>query len=540
MGINTVSANTQQTFNGVAGSAITAGDLVVNSEAGLFYPASAVLTMTQNNNTTAGITAISAISSVISLSGYGNTSQTTSPVIAQLGNGNIVSLYNGDGTTGTTNLNVYIRNIQGANVVSPITISDSSISYFRVKTLNSSSFVVSWIASSSMRFAIYSNSGTVIKSTTTVASVGSATTETWSVEALVGGNIVFAYYSAAAALSYAIYDSTGTAVLAPTVAEAGASPDKIFILRQTGGGFIIYYRNSSTTYKFARYNASGVLQGSITTIAAPGGVGFSGCLDGNVGVELANENVVFCAPNSSGYPFYYVYSSTGSLIVGSLDVSNSSSTISYPNIIPGMCATTTGFAVVTPTNNGSARYFNVFDTSGTFLIQRKIANVSSIGGYSSSSNLNYLRIFSNGAAGLTVHEQVVTGGCSTTYQTNLYSFDLSGTQRGSVVVLQASFTSQSTNLCGVSLNDGSIAVTHRYSSGVGTTYWGSYAMLRKSIVGIAQNTVSLYSTANVFTQGNFTINQNMGFGGYFDNRTATVPGTRGTVVGTNVVLLGYT
>lgn len=538
MGINTVSANTQQTFNGVAGSAITAGDLIVNSEAGVFYPASAVLTMSQNNNTTAGPTAISAIASVVTGS-YGDGNQVSSPILAQLGNGNIVGLYAGNGTTGTTNLNVYTRNIQGAGAVNTFAISDSSISYFKVKTVNSTSYVVAWLSSTTLKFAIYTNAGVVVKSATTIGTVSSTSATSWNMQALTNGNIVFAWNNSGS-LNYAIYDSTGTSVLASTAIEASSTPDYITIVKQTGGGFFVYYfRSAATTaYKFGRYNSSGVLQGSLTTVVTSNGT-LSGCFDDNFAFELSNGNVVFCAANASSYPFYYVYNSSGTVVVSALDVSSSSSTISYPGIVPGACATPSGFVVVTPGGPSNTRYYNVFDTSGNAIIQRKVTGtLTSTQGWQGSGN-GYQRVFSNGSAGVTVHEQVYyPSGCSFFYQTQVYSFDLTGTQRGTTVILQASSGSLSSNLYGISLSDGSVVVTHRNSAGTLPTNWGTYAMLRKSIVGVAQTTAAINSTATVYTQGNFTINQSMGFGGYFDNRTATVPGTRGTVVGTNAVLLG--
>lgn len=537
MGSNVISANTFQTFNGIAGTAITASDLVVNSEAGVLYPASTGLTMSQNNNTTSGPSAISANASVISQSGYGDTTQSSSTILAQLGNESIVSLYNGNGTTGTTNLNVYTRNLQGASVVTTFTISDSSISYYRVRTVNSTSYVVVWASSTSLKFAIYTNAGVVVKSTTTVATYSGANQNSFAVQSLTNGNIVFAYANATSGLSYAIYDSTGTVVLAPTVAEASSAPNNITIVKQSGGGFFIYYNNTSgSTYKFGRYNSSGTLQGSITTVASSVSNSAVGCVEDNTAVELSNGNVVFYAPQSGGYPLYYVYTSAGVLVASALNVSNSSATISLANVIPGLCATPNGFFVANPSNS-SSRYFSIFDTSGNFVIQRKVATIGSVFAFSTTSSA-YIRAFSNGVAGVTVHEQSAQSGCSVTYSTALYSFDNTGTQRGSTIVLQSSATNNSTNLFAIPLTDGSVCVTHRYSAGNGTTYWGSYMMIRKSILGVAQNTVSVNGTAIVYPQGNYTINQNMTFGGAFDNRTATVPGTKGTVVGTYAVLQG--
>lgn len=537
MGSNVISANAIQTFNGIAGSPITAGDLVVNSEAGVLFPASTSLTMSQNNNTTNGPSAISAYSSIGISGTYGNTNQISTSVLCQLGNGNIVSLYNGDGSTGTTNLTVYTRNIQGAGVINAFTISDSSISYYRVRTVNTTSYVVAWASSSTIKFAIYTNAGVLVAGPTTVATGSISEPNHFNIGCLANGNIVVAWNNASSGLSYAIYDSTGTSVLAATVAEASGSPRNIIVVAQTNGGFFIYYNNTtSSSYKFGRYNSTGTLQGSLTTVRSSVGNSMNGCVDDNLAIELSNGNVVFGAPNSSGYQFYYVYSSSGASIASALDVTTSTSTISQTNVIPGLCATPTGFAVVTPSNSGN-RYFNLFDTSGNFVVQRKAATLSGVQSFS-SSYYGYMRVFSNGNAGLTVHEQpYYLTGCSYFWRNLLYSFNNDGTQRGSTVVLLSDQSQIVSNTFGALLSDGSVVVTSRTQAGQ-VTYWGSYAVMRKSVLGVAQNTVATNGTAIVYPQGNYTINQNMTFGGAFDNRTATVPGTKGTVVGTYAVLQG--
>lgn len=112
---------------------------------------------------------------------------------------------------------------------------------------------------------------------------------------------------------------------------------------------------------------------------------------------------------------------------------------------------------------------------------------------------------------------------------------------GDIVGSRVNFTGDTTipiyNQYGILTSDGSFFGNFYWSSSE-STYAASYSLQRKSVIGVARNSVSANGTVRVSTVGTFTLNSSYGFGGAFDQRTATIPGTRGSVLGTSAVLFG--
>jgi hypothetical protein len=64
--------------------------------------------------------------------------------------------------------------------------------------------------------------------------------------------------------------------------------------------------------------------------------------------------------------------------------------------------------------------------------------------------------------------------------------------------------------------------------------------LRKSVLGVALNSVSAEGSVRLATKGNYQLTASYASGGNFDNRATAVPGTKGNVVGTTANLFGMT
>lgn len=536
MGSNVINSTLPQQFVAPAAAAITAGDLVVNLESGYINSTQTSLSIDQSNKTTAPLGAITAVANLNPSGTYGDNNQFWGSTSALLGNGNFVTAYVGDGTTGTTNINLVIANTINTPVAT-ITVSDSSISYYRVKKLNSSSFVVAWQQSGTLRFAIYSNTGTTIKAATTIATVTNSGDTYWNFGCLTNGNVVFSWYDSGGGANYAIYDSTGTSVLASTVIEAGAAPRYIAVLPLSSGGFVIYYYRTAATvnYKFARYNSSGTLQGSLTTLSGTNGTWTASAVqtDANLAIELTNGNLLFQKPSTGNYPFGYVYDSTGTLVRASIDFSGQATTYNLANVCAAICATEYGFAVV-GSGNSSNRYLNTYDFTGAVLRYRTAINIT-LTAIANSGNSGGL-LFNLGAAGFAYFSSANTATC-TPYSIQLAAFYSNGNTRGSIINLGGgASTNQFTNMSVISMPDGILIPSYRFNNT--TIQNGTYASIRTSVLGVAQNTVSASQNCTVYTQGTFAINQTIPAGGQFDQRTATVPGTKGTVVGTSAILQG--
>jgi len=243
MGINVLSNASSQEVSIPSGTAITSGDLVVNTEAGPAYPASTALSVAQNNNTTAGASAISAIATITG-SNYGATSTAAFPCMAQLTNGTVVFAYSGNGTTYTTGINVVFKNMNGGNPVATVVPTSATNSYTPiVRALPNGGVVVAWISSAgAFSYAIYTSAGAVTKAATTIATSVSSPQNIgyYTMNVLTGGNIVFAY-NKSNAMAYQIIDSSGNAVLAETTIEAASTPVDICIRPLSAGGFVISY-----------------------------------------------------------------------------------------------------------------------------------------------------------------------------------------------------------------------------------------------------------------------------------------------------------
>lgn len=539
MGINLLNNTAVQELRVVAGSTINSGDLVVNSEAGFAYPYNNSLTLAQNNNSV-GLSAISPVSALISGT-YGVSVSSFPSTIIELDNGTIVTAYSGNGTTASTNLNLSFRSLIGGVPVTPIVISDTSINHYELRKINSTSFVVVWSgASNTLKFAIYSNTGSVIKATTTIHTGTSAITSFYcNTVCLSNGNIVVAFATGTglANVNYIVYDSIGNVVLGSTSVATAQNPYNIVVLPQAStGGFIVYYYASGIpAWRFARYDSAGVLQGSVTSIAGATS-GLSGAITDNIAIELANGNIVFQGGNSSNYVVFNIYSSTGTLITSAVNVTNNSPTFSFTNVVASICATQTGFAAITFGATGvtlGTAHYSLFDFSGNFLITRRATTISLV---SVTSSIG-CRLLSNGNSGFTVYVTYTVSGCTTVYPLYIWTVDTFFVSKSVIIVLSYGNATLPSTHSVIITSDGSLVFS--YLLGSSSIQSGSYAIIRKSVLGVAQQAATINQTFRVSTQGTHNINQNVTFGGSFDQRTANVPGTRGTIVGTSAILYGF-
>jgi hypothetical protein len=537
MGINVTNNTSSQELRVIAGASITAGDLVVNSEFGSVFPAASGLTIAQNNNTTNGIAAISALAAQAT-AGTGGSSA-FSRCLAQLGDGTVALAYPGNGTTATTGVVLRFKNLQGGDNYSPITVtSDTSIVGVSVIALGSSNVLVSWITSTTLKFAIYTNAGVIVKSATTVINTGASTVKSWDVAALATGDFVFTYRKVTSNdLEFQRYDSTGTAAGSAVTVEAASTPFLPTILVQSSGDFVIYYyRNAATkAYKFARYNSTGTLQGSLTTVFATDAY-LNNAIPNSGIIELSNGNfVVMASTVSTAYPSFYIYSSTGTLVSGANNFGGTANTYAYSTASPSMCATANGFAICSR-GSDAYNYLYTYSNTGASIINQLQLNYASLLTANSASEYFGGILINNGASGFALLQASTYNACSTQYASAIWTFSYSGASVGTPIVLRANnLTTPVYSRWAIKTSDGSF-VTADATSSIAT--FGTYAIARKSVLGVAQESAATAGTLRVATQGTYNINSSHSVGGNFDQRTATVPGARGTVAGSTAVLFG--
>ena len=550
MGINVLNNAASQEVRLTTGSTntIASGDLVVNTGSGNAFTASTALTIAQNNNTTAGTSAILPYALTnVQASGYGdNTTGQPGSNMVQLSTGNIVFAYSGNGTTATTNVNISFRNLLGGVPIAPISISDTSVVGIKIRKIGTTGFVVSWGgASNTLKFAIYNNDGTVVLSATTVASCGAANyAGNYGVEVTASNDIVFAYRKVTSNdLAFTRYNSSGTIQGTETVVSAASSATFIKILANAAGGFWVYWYRSVATigWYFARYNSTGTLQGSVTTVnASTSGVWTYGGNPDNAITELSGGNVVVFYLDVSSYVNYAVYSSAGVVVKAGAQLPGASATLyALQSLVPAICLNGTGFAIFSK-GTDSAGQFYAFDSAGVNLLPRTATAYTTWGGDSTSNGTQkrQIQLFNLGGAGFVVFlANGIYTSCVAQSPVTLLAFSATGATIGTPVALYAaSSTSTLGTAYGVLTSDGSFAPTIQdQATQMG---YGTYAIQRKSVIGVAQEAIAVNSTGRIATIGTFTTNGNYSTGGNFDNRTATVPGTRGTAAGTSAVLFG--
>lgn len=522
MGVNVTTTHSTE-IRIPAYSAVASGDLIVNVE-GQAVPASTALSLAQLNNTTVGLQSVYPVTSQGTY--YGGDTEMACKRIVEVGDtGNILSVVVGDGSTSaTTGVKMFTSSITGAVARAAVTVSSSTSAAARIKRLTAGTVVVVWAETTALKFAIYNNDGTVSVAATTVATIVSAGGSKWNFAILTGGDIVFAYAKVTSNnVNFVRYNNAGVLQGAETTVEAAVTPVGICVLPQTGGGFIVYYyRNAATAnWKFARYDSAGVIQGSLTTVSTGTAVPLGFGEYDNLAIELAGGNIVFQWANAAHQ--YSVYTSAGVLV---LTVPSLTSTYADTDQIAGLTQTASGgFAVATWGSSLSVCTFRAFDSSG-------LGITSSIFSMDSSQGAQLLIQTAQGFAAMALYYD---GAAS--YTANLANITNAGALIGTVVTLYSG-SAPVTGACLLAHVSGVLALNYRTNVSTGTLYLGSYNPNKTSVLGVALESVAEGATCRVATKGTYPINQSLLAAGSYDQRTATVPGTKGAIVGTTAILYG--
>ncbi|WP_332855314.1 hypothetical protein [Duganella sp. S19_KUP01_CR8] len=189
-----------------------------------------------------------------------------------LSNGNAVMV----GSNGST-LQVGIYNPLGAQQGGYITLphAQPSISTYAV-ALSGGGFALAYqdLGTQYATVAVFSSSGTQILAPSIVEA--GVATSSLAIAPLSGGGFAVAYCTSAGAVRYAVYSATGTVVQAPAatglVGVLTASPCAVSVCGLSSGGFVVAAMvfNQISTY-FSRFNAAGVAQQTAINLNNAGG-----------------------------------------------------------------------------------------------------------------------------------------------------------------------------------------------------------------------------------------------------------------------------
>jgi hypothetical protein len=529
MGFNVIdSTATNVKIKGVAASAITAGDLVGNSEIGKVFKVNEKLGISVTNNTVNGASAVVPITSIDATTGYDSSSLYSISRLCELENGNIAFVYSGDGATESTGLNLRIQNPFLVNVISKITLSSAaSITTYRCFKLNPTQFVVFWNEAAVLKFAVVNNDGSIAINSTTVSTMSG-----WNCSRIDNGKFVVVYYKVTSNnCVFSIYNASGVLQGSETTIEASGSPANIAIKSCVNSDFVVsYYRSSATTaYKSARFTSAGVIVGSLTTLVTGGSTLSVGDYNNGL-IELSNGNVVAVVPGADAYPDIRILNASNTLLT-SIDLGSGSIT---GNEVHCLVPMDNGFAIFA--RGSTNAYMWLFDNNGSAILQK----TQITGGLNGDGT-------TNGAigSGITAFELKGIGfvllrvgySATPTYDAKLAVVNYQGAVIGSVINLIVSGSSIISGTSAILTKDGLFIGMFKYGT---STYLSNfcYNVYRRSILGVATEDVSENQPLNVLTKGTYTINQNFGMGGSFDNTITVVPGTKGTVVGNTAILRG--
>jgi hypothetical protein len=512
-----------------ASGSIAVGNLVTLLESGSVVKTDPVLGIANENNTTNGPVSLSATGND---TGANAGSLRNDKTVDFLSDGNVAYTYSGDGTTITTGVRVKVKSPIGGTIATTVLSADTGVNFLMLHTLRSTDkFVVLWTASgnASLMYAVCNNDGSVFLAATAVATITTSGQGQFSSCVLATGDFVVAYSkSTNLGVCFKRYNSSGVLQGAETTVEAAAvSTNSMAMLACANGDFVLQYfrATAASTHKFARYSSSGAVVVALTSMNTSNG-GFNDCLHQAM-AELSNGNIVSIASSAvSSIPYAYVYSAAGAL-VKAIDIgTNYGRTVAITPVV----ALASGFAVASDT--GGFVYLRTFDNNGNAVLGPTFPGMNS-GGDGQWS----LSMFESGNS-LTFIKTAFDSG-SGNYFTRISVTTLNGVVKGSVVLPEADATTQ-TFISGAAMSAGkTLAYVYRYST---FTSFRTYRCSRCSVLGVALNSAADRGTVAVATKGSYTLPaaQTFGIGGAFDQRTATVPGTRGLVAGRSAVLLGYT
>lgn len=505
----------------ITGDAVTVGDYVRVEASGAGRRAVDGLSLA-TQNTGAGVTAIAGLSHTahVAAANYGGTPG-SGRLMATIGNGNVACLHTGDGTTASTALTCRVYSPTKL-LVAVINVSVvAGIGSFRVLRLNAANFAVVWGEGTALKMAVYTNAGAVVLAATAIATIGAGTVYGWHAAVLASGDLVLAYdKTGSAGVFFQRFNSSGALQGTETTIEAAIAGGYFCVMPLAAGGFWIYFYRSTATaaYKFARYNASGVLQGALTTV-------FTGASNLNAGmaeqyaIELSNGNVALVDPTTGTVSAVRLYDSTGTFLT---TVTNNT----------GLAAGTGPNGTMLRAKAGGGFYIAAFggvlaqyDNAGTRLL--------SVAAPTSATNTQGLLI-----------DRVSTGPVC------YYAIDNSGTGNIGVVAWDATLTPEATALTILTTGApayglwaelmpcGLLAITFCNNAVTGGSAHGRLAPQAASVLGLAITAGSDGQAVTVATAGRWRANQTMPAVN-FDRRSSAPVGCKAVITGgTTAVLLG--
>jgi len=203
--------------------------------------------------------------------------------VAGMTNGNFVV-----GLATQSRVSFMVYDTSNAIVVAETVVEAADTRSVAVVALTGGGFMLSYVlATGALKYVRYTAAGVIQGSIVTHLASGASITLGHAAAGLSSGGFVLAWCGGGSTFPvYATFDATGTQVVANTTIIATVTLN-ISCCGLNDGGFVVAYTNSSTDFRFSRYNASGVVQGSAVVVEAVNAARSSACSTPSGDIVLA-------------------------------------------------------------------------------------------------------------------------------------------------------------------------------------------------------------------------------------------------------------
>ena len=523
---------------------VASGDLVVFREVGGVSPYDPTIGPAVEANNTLGSKTVLAATLVGGGSAYGfPTSGGASSAV--LSNGTVATIFTGDGTTATTNINFVITTAAGAIVVPATVVDTGGRTALSVHALPGGGFALLYGNTGTiMRMAIYSNAGAQVLAPVNIITDATSTSQSNynAAKVLVSGNLAVAYaQTATGACILKVFDPAGAQVGSTITVEANGAPYFNCILQApvSGDMIIVYSRTgASASLKVARYTLSGVQVGTLLALGSATSVFFGYAWNQHLAVVFGDDRVALLRSDDTNSSYAALsFLSTANTVTLTIPYT-SLGNLSTMSAIPLIATDGDKLYYHQQTNDGTYMA-GVWTSTGSGLVPPgtfSCATVLSIA--RNNQNRGYARLHVLGAAGFVV---TMFGYDGSNYAAqNLYIPADRLSANTSVVSLYTSSTAERRGVYALHLGNGVIRTDHVPASSYASPSFAIFSYPRNAIFGIAQASAAAGEVVSVATKGTFALSTTQRSGGSanFDCRAYSVAGNKGTLAGASIVLLG--
>jgi hypothetical protein len=357
--------------------------------------------------------------------------------------------------------------------------------------------VVYYSASTTLSYAIYSSTYTLLSSGTLIAALGGWSTDRTARIAGLSDNRFAVIYSltGTSVTNYAVYDDTGTVVQSETQTPDGQTASYFKIAGATDGGFAMWYVLTGNTTYCTHITKTGAdtyqqVAASVTSI-------------GSVSNQNATNAMVVGPDNT-----IYVYTPSSVSASRTYKVNPSNVLLSSPTAQSGINSGN-AYASITITGSGQVVAYNTQDSTGAYYVY-------------TGNGQNATFITTSKYAGGIGAIVSMTGGFNDTAVIAM----LNSSQQPTFMIINVAATTYSRTItAGVSTSNG--------------TTLAPYGTPPYYLVGVSQTAAPAGGVGTVQTNGSAVLNSNYSAsttGQFFDFDTPNTFGVKGSISGRNVTM----